>query len=102
MAWIRGVAGAASPKRDFADGLAQLQKFYFDLAISGSPTAMPSLFALAKPDHIIYATDWPYATEAIVGAFTGMYESYSMNDAQRVSIDRGNAQALFPRLRGGK
>ena len=96
------IAGAASPKRDFADGLAQLQKFYFDLALTGSPTALPSLFGLAKPDHVIYATDWPYATDAIVGTFTGMYEGYSMSAEQRASIDRGNAEALFPRLRGGK
>jgi predicted TIM-barrel fold metal-dependent hydrolase len=93
------IAGAASPKRDFADGLAQLQKFYFDIAISGSPTALPSLMALAKPDHILYATDWPYAADAIVGAFTGMYEGYSFSAVQRASIDRGNAEALFPRLR---
>ncbi len=80
------IAGAASPKRDFADGLAQLQKFYFDLALSGTPTALPSLFGLAKPDHVLYATDWPYATDAIVGTFTGMYESYAMTDEQRASI----------------
>jgi len=92
------IAGAASPKRDFAEGLAQLQKFYFDIAISGSPTALPGLMALAKPDHVLYATDWPYASDAIVGTFTGMYESYSFSDAQRASIDRGNAEALFPRL----
>jgi predicted TIM-barrel fold metal-dependent hydrolase len=95
------IAGAASPKRDFADGLAQLKKFYFDLAISGSPTALPSLMTLAQPDHVLYATDWPYATDAIVGAFTGMYEGYSFSAAQRASIDRSNAEALFPRLRGG-
>ena len=93
------IAGAASPKRDFAEGLTQLQKFYFDIALSGSPTALPSLMALAKPGHVLYGTDWPYANDGIVGAFTGMYESYAMNDAQRASIDRGNAQALFPRLR---
>ncbi len=58
--------------------------------------------ALARPGHVLYATDWPYATEAIVGEFTGMYESYALNDTQRASIDRGNAEALFPRLRGGK
>ena len=94
------IAGAASPKRDFADGIAQLQKFYFDLALSGSPTALPALMALAKPDHVLYATDWPYANDAIVGTFTGMYESYSMNESQRASIDHGNAEALFPRLKG--
>jgi 6-methylsalicylate decarboxylase len=93
------IAGAASPKQDFAEGIAQLQKFYFDIALSGSPTALPSLLAFARPDHILYGSDWPYAADPIVGAFTGMYERYSLNDAQRASIDRGNAEALFPRLR---
>src|SRR5712692_4661824 len=60
------IAGAASPKRDFADGLAQLRKFYFDIALSGSPTALPSLLTLAQPDHVLYATDWPYAADPIV------------------------------------
>jgi predicted TIM-barrel fold metal-dependent hydrolase len=96
------IAGAASPKRDFADGLAQLQKFYFDVALSGSPTALPSLFGLAKPGRVLYGSDWPYAADAIVGAFNAMYESYSINPTQRASIDRGNAEALFPRLRAGE
>ncbi|MHB8382000.1 MAG: amidohydrolase family protein [Candidatus Binataceae bacterium] len=94
------IAAAASPEGDSADGLAQLRKYYFDLALSGSPTALPGLLALAHPDHLLYGSDWPYANDAIVGAFTRMYESYSMSDAQRASIDRGNAEALFARLRG--
>lgn len=93
------ICGTASPKREFADGLAQLRKFYFDIAISSTPTALPSLMALADPTHVLFATDWPYATDAIVGAFERMYEQYSFNAKQRASIDRGNAEALFPRLR---
>jgi len=95
------IAGTASPKRYFAEGIEHLQKFYFDIALSGSPTALPALMAFAKPDHLLFGTDWPYAAEAIVGTFTGMYESYSFDEAQRASIDRGNAEALFPRLRRG-
>lgn len=93
------ICGTASPKREFADGLAQLRKFYFDIAISSTPTALPSLMALADPTHVLFATDWPYATDAIVGAFERMYEQYSFKAKQRASIDRGNAEALFPRLR---
>ncbi len=92
------IAAAASPRRDFADGLNQLRKFYFDIAISGTPAALPSLFELAAPGHVLFATDWPYATDAIAGMFTSLYERYAMSDAQRASIDRGAAQALFPRL----
>jgi len=96
------IAGAASPKRDFADGMEQLKKFYFDIAISGTPAALPSLLTLARPDHVLFATDWPYATDAIAGMFTSMYEGYTLSKSQRASIDRSNAEALFPRLRGGK
>ena len=95
------IAGAASPKRDFADGMEQLKKFYFDLAISGTPAALPSLLTVARPDHVLFATDWPYATDAIAEMFTSMYEGFSLSESQRAAIDRSNAEALFPRLRGG-
>jgi 6-methylsalicylate decarboxylase len=95
------IAGAASPKRDFADGMEQLKKFYFDLAISGTPAALPSLLTVARPDHVLFATDWPYANEAIAEMFTSMYEGFSLSESQRAAIDRSNAEALFPRLRGG-
>ncbi len=93
------IAGAASPTGNAAEGLAQLQKFHFDLALSGSPTALPSLLAFARPDHVTFGSDWPYAPELAIAAFTGMYEGHSMSGTQRASIDRGNAEALFPRLR---
>jgi predicted TIM-barrel fold metal-dependent hydrolase len=95
------IAGAASPKRDFADGMEQLKKFYFDLAISGTPAALPSLLTVARPDHVLFATDWPYATDSIAEMFTSMYEGFSLSESQRAAIDRSNAEALFPRLRGG-
>ncbi|HEV2169836.1 MAG TPA: amidohydrolase family protein, partial [Candidatus Binatus sp.] len=96
------IAVAAGLNRDLDSGLAQLRKFYFDLALSASPTALPSLFAFADPSHVLFATDWPYANDAVVGTFEGLYTSYAMSGAQRASIDRGNAEALFPRLRGGR
>ena len=78
--------------------MAQLKKFYFDTALSGSPTALPSLLAFANPGHVLFGSDWPYAPEVAVGAFTGMYEAYGIEPEQRVAIDRGAAQTLFPRL----
>ena len=91
----------ASQKRDFADGMEQLKNFYFDIAISDTPAALPSLFTVARPDHVLFATDWPYATDAIAGRFTSVYEGYKLSESQRAAIDRSNAEALFPRLRGG-
>ncbi len=81
-----------------ADGLAKLRRFYYDIALSGSPAALPSLLATAAPDHILFGTDFPHAPVQVGAAFTSMYEAYSMSDAQRASIDRGAAERLFPRL----
>ncbi|HTO68354.1 MAG TPA: amidohydrolase family protein [Myxococcota bacterium] len=89
---------AASPKGDLFDGVAQLKKFWFDTALSGSPTALPSLFAFAAPGHVLYGSDWPFASDPVIGAFNGMYESFPVDSAQRASIDRGAAEQLFPRL----
>jgi 6-methylsalicylate decarboxylase len=96
------IAAATSPQRDFVEGIAQLKKFYFDIALSGTPAALPSLLTIARPDHILFGTDWPYASDAVAGMFTSMYEGYSLSESQRASIDRGNAEALLPRLCGGE
>jgi predicted TIM-barrel fold metal-dependent hydrolase len=92
------IAPFASPRRDPADGLAQLKRFYFDIALSGSPTALPSLLSFAAPDHVLFGSDFPHAPAAAVRGFSGMYARYSLADAQRRSIDRGAAEMLFPRL----
>ncbi len=81
------------------EGIQRLNRFYFDIALSGSPTALPSLLAFAEPDHVLFGSDFPYAPPVAVHAFTGMYESYALDTAQRASIDRGTAESLFPRLR---
>jgi predicted TIM-barrel fold metal-dependent hydrolase len=93
------IATAASPTGDARDGLAKLQSLYFDLALSSSPFALPSLLSFAQPGHVLYATDWPYASDRTVAGFARMYERYDLDTAQRASIDRGAAEALFPRLR---
>ncbi|MEX2207568.1 MAG: amidohydrolase family protein [Myxococcota bacterium] len=92
------IATFASPKGNPIDGMAQLKKFYFDTALSGSPSALPSLLAFAEPGHVTFGSDWPYAPDVAVGAFTGMYEAYGIEPAQRESIDRSAAETLFPRL----
>jgi predicted TIM-barrel fold metal-dependent hydrolase len=92
------LALAASPRRDPADGLAQLRKFYFDVALSGTPTALPSLLAFAAPDHVLFGSDFPFASAAVGASFTGLFEGFPLDAARRASIDRGAAARLFPRL----
>lgn len=78
--------------------LAPLKRFYFDIALSQSPTAFPSLMALAEPGHVLYGSDFPFAPAAAVGFMAETYEAYDFTPEQRTAIDRGSAEALFPRL----
>jgi predicted TIM-barrel fold metal-dependent hydrolase len=61
---------AASPTGNPVDGLDLLGRFYFDTALSGSPFALPSVLAFARPGHVLFGTDWPYAPDSAVAAFT--------------------------------
>jgi predicted TIM-barrel fold metal-dependent hydrolase len=78
--------------------LAGLRRFYFDLALSSSPTALPSLLALADPTHITFGTDWPAAPADVVDFFGDQFDAYPLDDTQRLAFARGNAEKLFPRL----
>jgi predicted TIM-barrel fold metal-dependent hydrolase len=78
------------------DLLADLRGFWFDTALSGSPAALPSLLAFAKPGHVLFGSDWPYAPAPAVSYFTGQLDAYAALDAAgHAAIDRGNAAGLF-------
>ena len=80
--------------------LDDLAGFYFDTALSGSPAALPSLLAFAKPGHVLFGSDWPYAPALAVSYFTGQLDAYAALDgAGHASIDRQAAETLFPAFR---
>ena len=89
------IAAAASPQQDPVDGLAKLRRFWFDIALSGTPTALPSLLAFAEPGRVLFGSDWPYAAAARVSSMTALYDAHELDDATRASIDSGAATALF-------
>lgn len=86
------VEGGRTP----ADLLEDMRSFYFDTALSSSPAALPSLLAFAKPGHVLFGSDWPYAPAPAVSYFTGQLDAYAALDAAgHVAIDRESAVALF-------
>lgn len=91
------VARFCSPTLNQADGLAALRRYYFDVALSSTPYAMPSLQAFADPARITFGSDWPYAPKNRSAHFAGLLDAYPLDAAQRQAIDRDNALALFPR-----
>lgn len=85
--------------RSPADSLDDFAGFYFDTALSSSAAALPTLLAFAKPGHITFGSDWPFAPIAAGKLFAAGLETYPGLDQQtRNAIERTNALALFPRL----
>ena len=78
--------------------LAPLRRFYYDIALSSSPAALPSLLEVADPTHITYGSDYPFAPAAAVTFLNRTYQKYPLDHGLRAAIDRGNSEALFPRL----
>lgn len=82
--------------------LEDLRRFYFDTALSGSPAALPSLLAFARPGHVLFGSDWPYAPSIAVSYFTWQLDAYTALDPDgHAAIDRSSALALFPQLLRG-
>ena len=84
--------------RSPADSLDDFSSFYFDTALSSSAAALPTLLAFAKPGHITFGSDWPFAPVAAGKLFAAGLESYSVDVDTLSAINRTNALALFPRL----
>jgi hypothetical protein len=60
---------------------------------------LPSLLAFAKPGHVTFGSDWPFAPIAAAKLFAAGLETYPGLDTDaRSAIERNNALALFPRL----
>ncbi|BBX62167.1 amidohydrolase [Mycobacterium saskatchewanense] len=85
--------------RSMLDSLDDFAGFYFDTALSSSAAALPSLLAFARPGHVTFGSDWPFAPIAAGKLFAAGLETYPGLDADaRAAIDSANALTLFPRL----
>jgi predicted TIM-barrel fold metal-dependent hydrolase len=92
------VAIMADTGRSPADTLDDFASFYFDTALSSSAAALPTLLAFAKPGHITFGSDWPFAPVTAGKLFAAGLETYGMDLDTLSAINRTNALALFPRL----
>lgn len=93
------VAITADTGRSWADVLDDFASFYFDTALSSSAAALPTLLAFAKPGHITFGSDFPFAPTAAGKLFAAGLETYpGIDAATRGAIERTNALTLFPQL----
>ena len=74
----------------------QFRTLYFDTALSTGAATLPALLTFAKPDHVVFGSDWPFAPQAAVDQFSDGLDHYpGVDEAVRQAIDRDNALALF-------
>ncbi|MGN9760038.1 amidohydrolase family protein [Streptomyces sp. SD31] len=95
------VAIAADTGRSPLDVLDDLRAFYFDTALSSSPAALPTLLAFARPGHVLFGSDWPFAPTPAGQYFANGLDT-GVDPATLQAIDHGNAEALFRRLGGAR
>ncbi|WP_460062761.1 amidohydrolase family protein [Streptomyces sp. YKOK-I1] len=91
------VALAADTGRSPLDSLDDLRGFYYDTALSAGPAALPTLLAFARPGHVLFGSDWPFAPTPAGQYFTNGLDD-GVDPGTLAAINRTNAEALFPRL----
>jgi predicted TIM-barrel fold metal-dependent hydrolase len=75
--------------------MAELQRFYYDVAQAAHPMALASLTRMVPITQILWGSDFPFRFG--VEYMKALGEFFSANDLRK--IDRDNALALLPRWR---
>jgi predicted TIM-barrel fold metal-dependent hydrolase len=74
---------------------------YYDTALASSTNHVAGLLELTDIGHVLYGTDYPWAQQGIpANSAETLAAIPRLGDDDLDRIARGNALALFPRLRG--
>jgi predicted TIM-barrel fold metal-dependent hydrolase len=89
------------PQGGAAEVIEEVGKLYFDLALSASPLNFQALMQITSVSHILFGSDYPFATPPAIALNTSRYEAIlaGLSDEHRRMIEYRNAGDLFPRLR---
>lgn len=76
---------------------AALRHFWYDNALSPGEQTFGSLDHVARPDRIVFGTDFPFANPRVIAQALETYQSGFLPEERRLAVDRANALALFPK-----
>jgi predicted TIM-barrel fold metal-dependent hydrolase len=84
----------------FPEGVsAWLDRFYYDVALSGGEAPMAALTTLAGPERILYGSDWPFVERAFVAdQLATLITLPSLAAGAFSAMERENARKLFKRF----
>jgi len=76
----------------------QLASLYFDTAIAGTAASIGPVLELTKPDHIVFGSDFPPASEPVIDQNIAALGALTcMSDVEKSAINQ-NARRLFRRF----
>uniref|UniRef100_A0A060TCL3 6-methylsalicylate decarboxylase n=1 Tax=Blastobotrys adeninivorans TaxID=409370 RepID=A0A060TCL3_BLAAD len=84
-------------KRDINEVMEEVRSFYYDLALVDRKASFALLRRLVSVDHILFGSDFPYAFEDSVKAFSEL-DGEELSDEEVEMVGWKNAVKLFPRL----
>lgn len=94
--WDQMALQLPAMKRWVPEGvIAALKNVYFDTAGVAIPVSFAALRQFTRIDHVLFATDIPYAPP---GRPLGGFDTLELSATERAAISYGNALKLFPRL----
>jgi predicted TIM-barrel fold metal-dependent hydrolase len=76
---------------------AGLAHFWYDNALSPGEQTFGALDHVARPERVVFGTDYPFANPRVIAEAVKTYEGGFLSEARRAAIDRGNALTLFPK-----
>ncbi|HXI07305.1 MAG: amidohydrolase family protein [Bradyrhizobium sp.] len=87
-------------KRNAPDGvIAELRRLYFDVALSVDSYTLPGLLRFAKPDHVVFGSDYPHAGPVIIDKALDTLRAHEPGADTLAAILRSNAISLLQRKR---
>lgn len=86
--------------KEYDEWMDAASDFYFDVAVSCHANVFTLLEKVAKPDHILFGSDTPFAPEVSIANNVWCLDDYKFaRPEMRDEINFRNALELFPRLR---
>ncbi|KAF2671831.1 amidohydrolase 2 [Microthyrium microscopicum] len=81
------------------DFIEDASNLYYDTAVAGSKNVLLVIEKFAKPGHVLYGSDYPYAGPGIITYHTDGLDKYPFETKNFLDdVNRNNALKLFPRL----
>jgi predicted TIM-barrel fold metal-dependent hydrolase len=76
---------------------AAFASFYYDTALSAGVSTISALMQVARPDHVLFGTDFPMAPVPAITNFNQVLDELSVAEFSRPDVYRRNAERLLGR-----